>query len=68
MLFLSAGYDALASDELAHINLQPDDYRVISEMLKESFGTAILFGLEGGYNLRDLPLALKASILPFIPV
>ena len=62
----SAGYDALASDELSNILLRPDDYGTISEILRESFGTSILFGLEGGYSLRDLPLAMKASILPFL--
>eukprot|EP01035_Chromulina_nebulosa_P028590 gene28590-37775_t len=59
LVIICAGYDALSSDELSNILLKPDDYQSISEILKESFGSSILFGLEGGYNLRDLPLAMK---------
>jgi hypothetical protein len=25
-----------------------------------------LFGLEGGYNLQDLPLAIRSTLEPFI--
>ena len=66
LLIVCAGYDALASDELASGGLKTDDYRAISEQIKEAFaGVPTVFGLEGGYNLRDLPLALEASLRPF---
>ena len=50
---------------MANMNLEVKDYRDMALAIKETFGSAILFGLEGGYNLRDLPLAVKETILPF---
>ena len=65
LVIVSAGYDALASDELANVQLVPDDYRWISEILIKNFG-ATVFGLEGGYNLRDLPLAVEQTLAPYL--
>ena len=65
LVIVSAGYDALASDELANVQLVPDDYRLIAEILRENFG-ATVFGLEGGYNLRDLPLAVEQTLSPYL--
>lgn len=65
LLIVCSGYDALASEELASVALEPQDFGKISKHLKAAFGNAILFGLEGGYNIDDLPKALKESILPF---
>jgi len=66
VLIVCAGYDALASDYLSQVNLQPKDYAEITKSIKTVFGsTPMLFGLEGGYNLEDLPLAVHASIEPF---
>ena len=61
-----AGYDALASDELAQVSLLPENYESISRHIKRELGSKILFGLEGGYNLRDLPIAIERSLLPFL--
>lgn len=66
LVIVCAGYDGLASDELASGGLKTDDYRRISERIRGAFpGVPTVFGLEGGYNLRDLPLALEASLRPF---
>jgi len=68
LVIVCAGYDALASDPLADISLQPKDYNTISTIIKDSFSastTPVLYGLEGGYDVVNLPLALRESILPF---
>ena len=66
ILIVCAGFDALSSDELAEGALRPQDYAAVSELLKASSFKRILFGLEGGYNLDELPLAVEASIEPFV--
>lgn len=68
LVIVCAGYDALSSDELSNVLLQPDDYRKISEHLKNAFGDSILFGLEGGYSLQDLPAAIQSTLQPFITI
>ena len=65
LLIVSAGYDALASDELASVNLLPKDYFEIAKSIKESFG-AVAMGLEGGYSIEDLPHAIEATLRPYI--
>lgn len=65
LLIVCAGYDALASDDLAQLSLQPQDYGDIAQLLKDEFGHRIVFGLEGGYSLRDLPKAIEATLIPF---
>ena len=65
LVIVCAGYDALSSDDMATINLEVNDYRDMAIAIKEAFGSAVLFGLEGGYNLQELPLAVKETILPF---
>lgn len=66
LVIVCAGYDALASDDMASFQLQVADYRTMAEAIKSTFGSAVLFGLEGGYNLHDLPLAMRETILPFV--
>jgi acetoin utilization deacetylase AcuC-like enzyme len=65
IIIVCAGYDALSSDDLSNLMLHPNDYRIISQHLKDNFGEKIIFGLEGGYNTKELPLAIKETILPF---
>lgn len=65
LLIVSAGYDAMSTDETAELQLRPKDYNEIARLLKENFGSAIMFGLEGGYDLNDLPLGIEQTILPF---
>jgi len=66
LLIVSAGFDAIFSEEIASGGLKPNDYAAISVLLKDSFRGGVLFGLEGGYVLKDLPLAVEASIEPWI--
>jgi acetoin utilization deacetylase AcuC-like enzyme len=47
------------------MNLRVADYKEMATAIRKAFGTGVLFGLEGGYNLQDLPLAVKETILPF---
>ena len=65
LVLVCAGYDALDSDELASVNLVAEDFGEMTRMLRDrighSFGgdgsgkkkPALVFGLEGGYQLRD---------------
>jgi acetoin utilization deacetylase AcuC-like enzyme len=61
LLIVSAGYDANAADDLAQINLQPEDYGLFTEYCLGITGK-ILFGLEGGYNLEALAQSVVATI------
>lgn len=58
LIIVCAGYDALDSDELASVNLVAKDYGEMTRLLREHIGLcskqpAVIFGLEGGYQLRD---------------
>eukprot|EP01040_Poterioochromonas_malhamensis_P006136 gene6136-6602_t len=66
LVIVSAGYDALLSDELAELSLVPGDYYQIGRALRLVFGDGIVFGLEGGYNLKELPLSLKETLRAFV--
>ena len=67
LLVVSAGFDALASEEIANGGLRPGDFAAISKLLREAFpNVGVLYGLEGGYVLRDLPLAVEAAIEPWL--
>jgi len=61
LLIVSAGYDANASDPLARINLQPDDYGLFTDYCL-GITPKILFGLEGGYDLLTLSQSVVATI------
>jgi acetoin utilization deacetylase AcuC-like enzyme len=55
LIIVCAGYDALASDHLASTSLISEDYGRMVRRLREHVGNqvAIMFGLEGGYQLTD---------------
>lgn len=61
LLIISAGYDAIAADPLASINLQPADYGLFIDYCLQ-VTRKILFGLEGGYDLSTLSQAVVATI------
>ncbi|HAZ47268.1 MAG TPA: histone deacetylase [Cyanobacteria bacterium UBA11371] len=61
LLIVSAGYDANAADPLASINLQPEDYGLFTDYCLQ-LTRRILFGLEGGYDLRALAQSVVATI------
>ncbi|MBK1988848.1 histone deacetylase [Sphaerospermopsis aphanizomenoides BCCUSP55] len=61
LLIVSAGYDALADDPLASVNLQPEDFGLFTEYCL-GITRKILFGLEGGYDLPTLSKSVVATI------
>jgi acetoin utilization deacetylase AcuC-like enzyme len=63
LLIVSAGYDANATDPLANINLNPEDFGLFTEYFLQ-LTRKILFGLEGGYNLTALTQSVIATITP----
>lgn len=63
LLIVSAGYDANRADPLAHMALQPQDYSRFTEYCLQ-VTQRILFGLEGGYDLKALAQSVVATIEP----
>jgi len=68
MLFISAGFDAHKDDPLAQIMLVEDDYEYMTAALKtfcDKKDIGIISTLEGGYNLKALPLSVEAHLKVF---
>ncbi|TAF02727.1 MAG: histone deacetylase, partial [Nostocales cyanobacterium] len=61
LLIVSAGYDALADDPLASVNLQPEDFGLFTQYCL-GVTRKILFGLEGGYDLSALSKSVVSTI------
>jgi acetoin utilization deacetylase AcuC-like enzyme len=61
LLIVSAGYDANHADPLAEISLQPEDYGALTDYAL-TITRRILFGLEGGYDLKTLSQSVVATI------
>jgi acetoin utilization deacetylase AcuC-like enzyme len=61
LLIVSAGYDANHDDPLASISLQPQDYGIFTDYCLQ-ITRRILFGLEGGYDLKSLSQSVVATI------
>ncbi|QYX31489.1 histone deacetylase family protein [Sphaerospermopsis torques-reginae] len=61
LLIVSAGYDAVADDPLASVNLQPEDFGLFTQYCL-GVTRKILFGLEGGYDLPSLSKSVTATI------
>ena len=61
LLIVSAGYDANHSDPLANINLQPEDYQILTKYVL-NITKYPLFGLEGGYHLTALARSVVATL------
>lgn len=61
LLIVSAGYDANHDDPLAGISLQPQDYSIFTKYCLQ-ITPKILFGLEGGYDLKALSESVKYTI------
>jgi acetoin utilization deacetylase AcuC-like enzyme len=64
ILIVSAGYDANKNDPLAEISLQPEDYSKFTEYALQ-ICPKILFGLEGGYDLKSLSESVVATLAPY---
>lgn len=61
LLIISAGYDATQDDPLANISLQPQDFGVFTKYCLQ-ITHRILFGLEGGYDLKALAQSVVATV------
>ncbi|MBH8552780.1 histone deacetylase [Nostocaceae cyanobacterium CENA357] len=61
LLIVSAGYDANATDPLASINLQPENYALFTDYCL-GLTRKIIFGLEGGYDFTALSQSVLATI------
>jgi len=66
LLIVAAGYDALAIDSVAQLSLFPEDFAAASQLVKLKFGRKVVFGLEGGYQLDQLPQAVTNTLRPFV--
>ena len=75
LIIVCAGYDGLASDELASVNLEPKDYasmirslqqRIQAHHKKDGTKIGLMLGLEGGYQLQDQKRGLSAAVLETI--
>jgi acetoin utilization deacetylase AcuC-like enzyme len=66
LVLVSAGFDAHASDPLAHLNLMDSDYHWVTDKLVELAARhangRIVSTLEGGYNLAALAAAARAHV------
>jgi len=64
LLIVCAGYDALDSDPVANVSLRPGDFYTMTRLVKERCSPIpICLGLEGGYNLAELPLAVEQTLM-----
>ncbi len=61
LLIVSAGYDANAADPLANIDLQPNDYKLLTQYCLQLTRKTV-FGLEGGYDLEALSQSVVATV------
>jgi acetoin utilization deacetylase AcuC-like enzyme len=61
LTIVSAGYDANAADPLSSVNLQPEDYGVLTRYCLQ-LSRQVLLGLEGGYDLNTLAQSVVATI------
>lgn len=65
-ILLSAGFDALMWDDVAHLSLEPADYRWITDLLVQSAeqhcSGRLVSVLEGGYDLGNLGSAVVAHV------
>ncbi|MCD4726066.1 MAG: hypothetical protein K8R46_00250, partial [Pirellulales bacterium] len=59
LLLVSAGFDATRNDPYAGMNLDPNDFGEFTRMARE-VSPHMVVGLEGGYDLDDLAVAVTA--------
>ena len=66
MIFISAGFDAHREDDLGQLGLVEDDYKWITQQLKDVAKRhakgRIVSSLEGGYNLAALGRSVEAHV------
>jgi acetoin utilization deacetylase AcuC-like enzyme len=65
-LLLSAGFDALAGDNVSHVSLEPKSFGWITELMvgvaERHAGGRIVSVLEGGYDLGNLGQAVATHV------
>jgi acetoin utilization deacetylase AcuC-like enzyme len=66
MILISAGFDAHAEDDMAHLNLREPDYTWVTEKMRELADRhaqgRIVSSLEGGYSLGALGRSVVAHL------
>lgn len=66
LVLISAGFDAHAEDDMAHLRLRETDYRWVTEELKDiakqHANGRVVSSLEGGYSLSALGRSVKVHI------
>jgi len=66
LIMLSAGFDAHASDPMAHMRLTTDDFSWVTEKMvnlaRDICGNRLVSVLEGGYDLRALAVSCAAHV------
>ncbi len=65
VILISAGYDAVKGDDLAGMEVSPQQFRRCTRALLE-LGFPVLAILEGGYNPELLATSVKETILGFL--
>ncbi len=61
LLIVSAGYDANMADPLSEVCIQPSDYGKLTQYCLQ-LTSKIVFGLEGGYAVKELTESVVATI------
>ncbi|MEM7715378.1 MAG: histone deacetylase [Cyanobacteria bacterium P01_A01_bin.68] len=64
LLIVSAGYDANKDDLMSKIELNPEDYGILTQYSLK-ITSKVLFGLEGGYELDSLSQSVLETIKHF---
>jgi acetoin utilization deacetylase AcuC-like enzyme len=61
-VLVSCGFDAYKGDPIGGLNLEPADYRTMTDVVRE-LGTPVVSALEGGYDLEGLGLCAEQHLL-----
>lgn len=71
-IIISAGFDTYKKDHIGGLNLNIEDFGVLTEIVMKSTerycNGRIVSCLEGGYNLSDLPLCIEAHLKALLQV
>lgn len=61
-VLISCGFDAYAGDPIGGLGLEPEDYRTMTEVVRE-LGAPVVSALEGGYALEALGPCAEQHVL-----
>lgn len=65
-IIISAGFDTYKKDPIGGLNLDREDFRILTEIVirtaQKYCNGRLVSCLEGGYNLSDLPLCIEAHL------